>query len=1225
MKQPLNVPRLFIEILCAIAVAEVGVMFILPIVAPGVEGAVEAVLDASMLSILAGPVIVWRLLGALQRSRTDVDHEATKSKPWGHIAGAVGVLAIGIAATVTTIVTTNKEVHHEADARFEQLSERLVGAAQRRVNQPRYGLAGARGIYITSKSVERAEFAAYAQSRDLAKEFPGAIGFGVIERVMREDLDAFIATQRADELPGFAMKSLAQTGSPLEYAPDLYLIKHCYPKDRNAKAWGLDVGSESVRREAVEQAVASGQPTITGKITLVQDGNKQAGFLYLVPVYKNGSISTTPEERLAALDVLVYTPIILEEAMIGVAETALGEIDFEIFDGEKTTKDAQLYDSGKRLDGVQGSTIDASNFAEPMFKKFTPVSVGGHSWIFVTRTTPKFNAGIDRSMVIIQGVGGAILSLLLAGIVWTLGTGRARAMTLAKDMTADLSAAIRETGDLRSTIDQHLMVSVTDAQGRIIQVNDMFCAACGYTDEELLGQDHQILNSGTHPKAFWAEVWRTLASGKPWHGEVCNRAKGGSLYWVDSIISPFVGTGGKIEKYVSIHTAITDRKQADVKLARISEMLERTGELAQVGGWSLDLLNMKLSWTTQTYRIAEIDPSIEPDLENGIKLFAPEAQPVVAAAVQEAIDNGTPYDLEVPLITAKGQHRWVKTQGYAEMCNGKAVRLYGTFQDISTHKQAEEELVKNEARFRTLVEGADVILWEFDLSTDSFTYVSPQAIKLGYPMEAWLAKGFWAEHIHPDDREQAVSDCKAGVATNNDYRLSYRMLTADGSYIWIDDVVTVELREGMTPLLRGVLVDITERMQSQELLKAAQSEADDANKAKSAFLANMSHEIRTPLTAILGFTDLLRADGDIRLAPEKRAQAIDTISNAGNHLLILINDILDLSKIEADKMTIESIDTPLIALLREVEGLMRAKSIKKGLVLSTTLVTPVPEHILSDPTRLRQILINMIGNAVKFTEAGSISIAVSVTERDGQPRLLIDIEDTGAGMSNKQAARLFQAFGQADETMTRKYGGSGLGLTICHRFAALMGGDVKLLRTEPGKGSCFRLVLPFEASPGTVMVTKFDMVNSSSADVTPVLIPKLGGRILLAEDGVDNQRLIAFHLKKSGAELEIADNGRIALEMIGDAEANGSPFDLLLTDMQMPEMDGYTLARTLRDCGSTLPIVAITAHAMSDDRAKCIDAGCDDYTTKPINKKQLLATCAKWMGKASEDGKREAA
>ncbi len=396
--------------------------------------------------------------------------------------------------------------------------------------------------------------------------------------------------------------------------------------------------------------------------------------------------------------------------------------------------------------------------------------------------------------------------------------------------------------------------------------------------------------------------------------------------------------------------------------------------------------------------------------------------------------------------------------------------------------------------------------------------------------------------------------------------------------------------------------------------------AHAANQSKSAFLANMSHEIRTPLTAILGFTDLLRDDGDTKLDPEKRIQAIDTISNAGEHLLSLINDILDLSKIEADKLTVECIDTPLISLVQGVESLMRPVAIGKGLSLSTTLVTPVPEQILSDPTRLRQILMNLVGNAIKFTEDGSVSIAVSTMDRDGATKLVIDIEDTGVGMSKDQSAQLFQAFGQADETMTRRFGGSGLGLTICRRFANKMGGDVKILRTEPGKGSCFRLIIPFEAVEGTAMVTSFDVVHNSSARTAAVVTTKLSGRILLAEDGIDNQRLIEYHLKKGGAEVIIADNGKIALEMIDKADADGVPFDLLLTDMQMPEMDGYTLASTLRERGSTLAIVALTAHAMAEDQVKCIDAGCDDYASKPINNKKLLAVCAKWIGKTGSSG-----
>jgi signal transduction histidine kinase/CheY-like chemotaxis protein len=407
---------------------------------------------------------------------------------------------------------------------------------------------------------------------------------------------------------------------------------------------------------------------------------------------------------------------------------------------------------------------------------------------------------------------------------------------------------------------------------------------------------------------------------------------------------------------------------------------------------------------------------------------------------------------------------------------------------------------------------------------------------------------------------------------------------------------------------------------AEELDQALESErmrakAEASNHAKSTFLANMSHEIRTPLTAILGFTELLRDYGDTKLDSKKRIHAIDTISNAGDHLLTLINNILDLSKIEADKMTVEYIDTPFIELLREVESLMRPIAIGKGVSLNTTLVTNVPEHIHSDPTRLRQILMNLVGNAVKFTEAGSVTVSVSAVGSNSGTRMIIDIEDTGVGMSIEQSAQLFQAFGQADDTMTRKFGGSGLGLTICRRFATLMGGDVKVLHSELGKGSCFRLVMPFESVSGTETVTSIDDVNASSNIAAPVITTKLSGRILLAEDGIDNQRLIEFHLKKSGADVIIADNGKIALEMIDKAVADGTPYDLLLTDMQMPEMDGYMLAQTLRERGSSLPIVALTAHAMAEDRAKCIKAGCDDYATKPINKTILLKTCAEWMGK----------
>ncbi len=415
-------------------------------------------------------------------------------------------------------------------------------------------------------------------------------------------------------------------------------------------------------------------------------------------------------------------------------------------------------------------------------------------------------------------------------------------------------------------------------------------------------------------------------------------------------------------------------------------------------------------------------------------------------------------------------------------------------------------------------------------------------------------------------------------------------------------------------------VNVTTLKLFEERLKAAnaklvesQKASESANRAKSEFLANMSHEIRTPLTSILGFADVLHEDGNAALTPQHTNEAIDAIRNAGAHLLTIINDILDLSKIEADKTVIESIDTSLVDLLVEVESIMRPLAFGKGVALNVVLTTPVPERVTADPTRLRQILLNLVGNAVKFTECGRVTVNTSLQQRDERAWIILGVEDTGVGLTPEQAKGLFDAFRQADGSTTRKYGGTGLGLNISRRLAKLMGGNVLLARTEPGNGSLFQLELPVNPVAGSPMIARLNVARESSASSHGVKTPLLKGRILLAEDGLDNQRLIAFHLRKAGAEVALAVNGRIALEMIDEATRSGSPYDLLLTDIQMPEIDGYMLARKLRERHYALPIVALTAHAMAEDRQKCLDAGCDDYTTKPIDKVGLIGICQKWL------------
>jgi PAS domain S-box-containing protein len=559
----------------------------------------------------------------------------------------------------------------------------------------------------------------------------------------------------------------------------------------------------------------------------------------------------------------------------------------------------------------------------------------------------------------------------------------------------------------------------------------------------------------------------------------------------------------------------------------------------------------------------------------------------------------------------------VKTQGFAEMNDGIAVRIFGTFQDITERKRTEQLLVANEANFRAIIDRSPVPMAINDREM-CITFLNPAFVKtFGYDLTDIPKLTDWWPRAYPDPayRQFVIDSWQAELAraaqTKTEfipYELKIRCKDGTDRFVLAS---AAPLDAGREDIHLVLLYDISERKRAEQDLKSAH---EASNRAKSEFLANMSHEIRTPLTAIIGYADILGDEQAGNQSPESRKQAVDTIKNAGAHLLTVINDILDLSKMEAHRLTVDKVDTPLLDVLRDVERLLLQTAVSKGLALRMEISSPLPDRILSEPTRLRQILMNLVGNAVKFTTKGTVKVIAGTEVQDRRSRLIVDVVDTGPGLTPEQAKQLFIAFGQIDGTVTRKHGGTGLGLAISRRLAEILGGDVTLLYSELGKGSCFRLVLPIEQVEGSTTITSLSPKQSENEPKPIAVALKLSGRVLLAEDGLDNQRLIAFLLRKAGATIETADNGRIALDMLDRAEAAGTPFDILLTDMQMPEMDGYSLARTLRDRGSKLPIVALTAHAMADDRKKCLDAGCDDYVTKPINKELLIAKCDEWMG-----------
>jgi PAS domain S-box-containing protein len=1195
-----------------------------------------------------------------------------------------------------------------------------------------------------------------------------------------------------------------------------------------------------------------------------------------------------------------------------------------------------------------------------------------------------------------------------------------RVLVLSRDITDRYLVAkqARELQGLRQVINQHTLFSICDAQGRIVDVNDGFCKISGYSREELLGQDHRLLNSGHHPKTFWKQMWQSIASGQAWRAEVCNRAKDGSLYWVDSNKIPLLASDGKVERYISLQFDITQRRQLEQDNSRAEAryrslfdgsrdavMMLNSKGFIDCNAATLEMFGVDSVQAFQQFHPADLSPAFQTDgrdsleaaqerieraLQTGSDRFEwlhrrvdtwesfeaevllsaqpidgemilqavvrdisqrkrseravkqardqyqslvrnipgatfrckldnhwtmiyisdaieqltgysadefignqvrsyesviyPDDSGLVARSVNLAIQARRSWDIEYRVCHRDGRILWVHEKGsyiagegdsedfldgfilditdriqsrqqlksifdaVAEGivlmdpsgsiidCNPAATEIFGIPKDqvcgrtprdprwrairedgsdlppdempavitlssgrpvpryihgiirpdhktrwlavssepiretdgtlsgvvasvaditvsylqskeietqkrmleavldssstgywdwkitdqesyyspgwlrmlgyepgeLNTTSQTWQELIDpedqpvaverfqahcqsrgavpfyNRVRYRhkngstvkvlciggvvqwsadnqplrfagchinitdvqraeekiqqhitELVEANEKIraaeqrldlamrvsnigMWEWNIETDETYFSDTWYTMLGYQAgELRSSLDTWKELCHPDDLARAIETLQRHFQGQTAlYSCEHRLRRKDGSWMWIHDVgeLIEHFGDGSPKRMVGVHIDIQE-------LREALTRAEDASHAKSEFLANMSHELRTPMTAILGYTDLLL---DATAQDVNVAQCARTVQSNADHLLTLINDILDMSKIEAGQMALELIPTNPVKLVEEVASMMRPRASSKGVDLRIVYDTSIPLSIQSDPTRLRQILLNLVSNAVKFTEEGSVAIHVHCDFETRQLR--IRVVDTGIGMTEEQRLSIarFDAFMQADASTSRKFGGTGLGLRISNSLAEMLGGQIDI-ESKLGVGSTFTVILGTGRLEGIAVCTpEYCPRTVSEEAIAPAAVaqtgtaqPLVGLRILLVEDGLDNQKLIEFHLKRAGAQVSLADNGLLALEHIESASADAMP-QLILMDMQMPELDGYGATRRLRSDGCTIPIIALTAHAMEGDRQKCLDTGCDDYLTKPIDKKSLIQTCQHW-------------
>ncbi len=737
--------------------------------------------------------------------------------------------------------------------------------------------------------------------------------------------------------------------------------------------------------------------------------------------------------------------------------------------------------------------------------------------------------------------------------------------------------------------------------------------------------------------------WDQVARGQPVRFEWTFKHQDGILIPTFVAINP-IQLDGIPMGLVVIHD-LTVQRQVEHSLRRSELRYQLAVRGTRQGIWEWNIQTDEVFFTERMCELMGISPEETISGIEGILRFAfPDDVPRFKRALTDHLTNHKPFDLEYRVRSKTGHYRWFRATGQATWNEkGEPVLMAGSLNDITQAKLANLALAKSEAMLTESQAIAMLGSWYYDVRTGELVW-SKETFRLFGMDPSNDHPPTFDEHIrqvHPDDYVHWKQNIETALVEGTSLDFEFRISRVDGQvgYLWcrgsakrddsgrvielsgtLQDITRVrnteaELRK-QTEKLTGTTHDLEakqiELMSQKREIEAERIRAETASKTKSEFLANMSHEIRTPMTAILGFAEML---SDPAVSPEVRSECVSTIRRNGLHLLEIINDILDLSKIEAGRMDLESIPCKTRDIVEEVITLMRVRASAKAIDLRVEYLTPVPETFKTDPTRLRQILINLVSNAVKFTERGGVDIEIRylpAARPDGPCTLQFTIRDTGIGMTHEQVDKLFQVFTQADSSTTRKFGGTGLGLAISGRLAKLMGGDIQV-KSEPGVGSAFTLTILAQEPEGVLSHEDSGEVMLDEAPTSDAIRiysegreALSGVRVLLAEDGPDNRRFITFILEEAGAWVDSVENGQDAVRNVMLNLKTGTPVDLVLMDIQMPIMDGYTAARTLRNNGWKGPIIALTAHAMLGERERCLAAGCNEYQTKPVDRVRLI-------------------
>jgi len=941
-----------------------------------------------------------------------------------------------------------------------------------------------------------------------------------------------------------------------------------------------------------------------------------------------------------------------------------------------------------------------------------------------------------------------VLFLSLAASVAVQRSLHSRMALIRETRVNDLSRkrAEAERAGLTTAIDQAAEgVIITDATGLIEYVNPAFTRITGYTAGEIIGRYPSVLKSGNQDPKFYRNLWNTITRGQVWTGQLTNRRKDGTLYIEEMSIAPVRDAGGAITKFVAFKQDVTDRKAAEDARRFLASIVESSNDAivgrspdGAIRSWNH---GAEVLYGYQAHEVIGKHVSL---------LLPPEALDLCLHNI-EALKRGERVTCETVALRKDGQR--VETALNISPIRNGAGEITATaaiVRDIRERKLAEDALRRSEEKYRSLITNLPDIVWSADIQGRPI-FVSNNIEEIyGYSSTEVCQAGTWFDRVHPDDAAGLRNATERLVRDGEPLAYEYRIQRKDGRWIWLQAKAVKRYERDGAQYIDGIASDITERKQTFEELIKAKEAAEAASRAKSEFLANMSHEIRTPMNAVMGMTELLL---DTELTREQR-DCLSTVKSSADSLLTVINDILDFSKIEARKLDLDRVPFDLRESVHATLKALGIRAAQKNIELAYQIARDVPATLYGDAGRLRQVLINLVGNAIKFTERGEVIVEVGkIDQTDSEINIEFAVRDTGIGIAKDKQRSIFDAFVQADTSFTRKFGGTGLGLAIASRLVWMMGGKIGVESTV-GKGSTFRftarLGLPcspeahslpglrntrvlivgddfatrrylnrvltghgmhvsvartanraFEISakaarkgnpvqviiidephqpdvegstlasrirrnpefkrPGVILLTSLarkPLSHGSGDRDTPIRITKPVAdlelfdairlalshsdehqepnkpfrapapeasarplRILVVEDNPVNTHLAVRLLEKQGHYTQSAPNGRVALNVLEEES-----FDVILMDVQMPEMDGLAATREIRQredgTGSRIPIIALTAHAMQGDRELCLAAGMDGYISKPINANELVATIRNTVPEESYAGAR---